>query len=75
MAAGVVPCIRAWAGAAELYPERFVFEDVDEAVASILAGRADRDARAEECRDHARREFDFRVGYERLDALLEDLLA
>lgn len=75
MAAGVVPCIRAWAGAAELYPERFVFEDVDEAVESILAGRADREALAAECAAHARREFDFRVGYERLDALVEGLLA
>ncbi|MGA0060746.1 MAG: hypothetical protein ACO3RU_14280 [Planctomycetota bacterium] len=74
MAAGVVPCIRSWAGADQLYPQEYVFDDVATAVEAIDARRLDGAIHASRCRDHARREFDFRVGYERLDALLADVL-
>jgi glycosyltransferase involved in cell wall biosynthesis len=74
MAAGVVPCIRSWEGADLLYPKDYVFDDVAEAVDMIDARRRDRTTHAALCQDHARREFDFRVGYERLDALLADVL-
>jgi len=75
MAAGAVPCIRSWPGAAELYPTDHVFDRVADAVEMIEARRASAQDHAERCREHARREFDYRVGYERLDAMLAEVLA
>lgn len=74
MAAGAVPCIRDWPGAAELYPEAYVFSDVQEAVEMIVARRASDANDAAACQGYARREFDYRAGYERLDAMIEGIL-
>lgn len=60
MAAGCIPVIRAWEGADRIYPGRFQFGSVDEAVAKIShwrqAGRYLQTAGA--CRDFARDRFD-----------------
>jgi glycosyltransferase involved in cell wall biosynthesis len=73
MAAGAVPVIRNWAGASMLYPDRYVFGTVDEAVQLVLrhADDAVREREAELCRRFARRNFDARVIATRYDRLLE----
>jgi hypothetical protein len=64
--------IRNWRGADKLYPERFVFEDVGEAVARIrrLADEDAWTAESESCRAFARREFDASAIAARYDRLL-----
>lgn len=78
MASGALPAIRDWNGAAMLYPPRFVWHDVDEAVEQILRRRdggphAYTDETAA-CRRFAREHFDAPVICRQYDALFDALL-
>jgi glycosyltransferase involved in cell wall biosynthesis len=72
MAAGAIPVIRNWRGADALYPQRFVFRTVDEAVERVrrYADESVRGEEAERCRAFARREFDAPRIASRFDRLL-----
>jgi glycosyltransferase involved in cell wall biosynthesis len=77
MAAGTVPVIRNWDGAAELYPPEYVFETVDDAVRSILdlLGSGRLEEHREQCRDYARERFDRRVIIAAFEELLGEILS
>lgn len=72
MAAGCVPVIRAWPGAEQLYPRRFVFSTLDDAVQLIRAASEPGQFRhlSEAARRWARSRFDTRTVAPRLLALI-----
>jgi glycosyltransferase involved in cell wall biosynthesis len=71
MAAGCIPIVRNWDGATPLYPPRFVFSSVDEAVELIREYRAPRcyAATAAQAQAYAREHFDRRRIYSKIEAL------
>jgi glycosyltransferase involved in cell wall biosynthesis len=74
MASGCVPVIRCWKGAAPLYPHRFVYSSVNEAVEMIRAVRTPRRYGTEtaQVKDYARAHFAQRVVYEKFEALFDN---
>jgi glycosyltransferase involved in cell wall biosynthesis len=60
MAARAVPIVRDWSGAAELYPPRYVFHSVEQAVQLISGWNSaeEREIEARACQAFARRHFD-----------------
>lgn len=77
MASGAVPAIRNWRGADLMYPTRFVFATLDDAVAQIR-GYADAEewSRAsDDCRAFARRHFAAAAIAPRFDRLLARVAA
>jgi glycosyltransferase involved in cell wall biosynthesis len=75
MASGAVPAIRNWRGADMLYPERFVFETVGDAVARIRRSTDEEswDAESRACRRFARRHFDASAIAARYDRWLAEI--
>jgi glycosyltransferase involved in cell wall biosynthesis len=76
MAAGAIPVIRDWTGAGLLYPERYVFSTVDQAVAAIRdRGAAERyPSEGDACRQFAREQFDQDEICDRFERLFTELL-
>jgi glycosyltransferase involved in cell wall biosynthesis len=75
MASGSLPVIRNWPGAELLYPDRFVFSDLDEAVELILKLKTARQY-SDECRTvkaYAQSHFDQTVVGCQYEQLLSDL--
>ena len=77
MAAGCVPVVRRWAGAAELYPHSLLFDGVEEAVAQIEAAcqPGELTQRGEQGRAEARRRFDKAVILPQLEPLFLEATA
>lgn len=77
MAAGTIPVLRNWDGADALYPERFVFTNVDEAVELILESRTlDRYAvEKAEVKRYAQHNFDQQVIIQQYEQLFENLIS
>lgn len=71
MAAGCIPIIRNWDGATPLYPSRFVFSSVEQAVELIQSLREPDvyDQLTSEVKVYARQHFDLPVIMSRLEAL------
>ncbi|MQA89840.1 MAG: glycosyltransferase [Gemmatimonas sp.] len=76
MAAGCIPVIRNWAGADAIYPGRFVFSSVDEAVERIIGWRKPGVylEQSQNCRSYARQHFDQTVITRQYDELFSQLL-
>jgi glycosyltransferase involved in cell wall biosynthesis len=74
MAAGCVPVIRNWPGADRLYPRRFIFSTIDEAVQLICNASAPERFRylSEIARGWACSRFDTRTVAPRILSLLEE---
>ena len=69
MASGAIPILRNWDGADRLYPERYVFQEVEEAVERVLAAQARFEEESRECRAYARERFDAPRVWEQMDEL------
>ena len=64
MAEGSIPVIRDWEGASKLYPAKYVWHDVDDAIRLIKSWRASPSkywAEAEQCREFATENFEART--------------
>jgi glycosyltransferase involved in cell wall biosynthesis len=75
MAAGSLPVIRNWAGAGSLYPKRFVFDKVSDAVELILRLKTTQHYR-QECqavKDYARAHFDQKKIAQEYETLISSL--
>jgi len=72
MAAGCIPVVRRWAGAAELYPNSLLFDTAEEAARLILQSSepARRERLSRSARQEARERFDTRVILPKLVPLL-----
>ena len=72
MAAGCVPVVRRWSGAAEMYPNALLFDDADEAAALIrgCAGQTRRSELSAQGRRESRDRFDTRVILPQLEPLV-----
>ncbi len=72
MAAGCVPIVRRWDGAADLYPRSCLFESVDEAVEHIqrVHDSGTRDELGDQARVEARQRFDQTVILSQFEPLL-----
>jgi glycosyltransferase involved in cell wall biosynthesis len=71
MASGCVPIIRCWKGATPLYPQRFVFSSVNEAVELIRAYRTPQRyaTEAAQAKKYAKEHFAPRAIYEQFESL------
>lgn len=74
MASGAVPIIRNWEGAEGLYPERYIFRSVENAVELIVAGRQDFPALSESCTHYAQSRFDYKIIVEQYDQLFDQII-
>jgi len=72
MAAGCIPVVRRWRGAAEMYPNSLLFDTVEEAVSGILKhlDPTRRRAFSQAAREEARQRFDTAVILPQLEPLL-----
>ena len=77
MAAGSIPIIRNWAGAAKLYPPRFVVKSLDEAVKLVRSFDNDRHDAEQRLfiRQLAKEQFDIPVIISQYDALFSRLMS
>jgi hypothetical protein len=75
MAAGSIPIIRNWTGAERLYPSRYVFESVEQAVDLVRqwSDPASRELEQEACREFACRHFHLTEITEQYDSLIARL--
>ncbi|MCG8650210.1 MAG: glycosyltransferase [Pirellulales bacterium] len=73
MASGAIPIIRNWNGADQMYPECFVYRDIDEAVQMVLAfGSNDRyDQLSQYCVAFASEHFDVESVWSQLRKIIE----
>jgi glycosyltransferase involved in cell wall biosynthesis len=76
MASGAIPVIRNWVGADFLYPERFIFKTVDEAVKLILKCKTGENYPPlyDEVKKYARDNFDKPIILKKYDQLIYGLL-
>lgn len=77
MASGAIPVIRNWTGADLLYPERFVFKTIDEAVDLIIKWNTIENyfSEQEAVKKYARDNFDIPIIVEQYDRLVSGLMA
>ena len=76
MASGAIPVIRNWDGADQLYPAKYVFRDIEEAVELILKWKT-RNIYDHECNEaerYAQENFDYHEILKIYDTLISNLL-
>ena len=76
MASGAIPVIRNWAGADSLYPEKYIFKSIDEAVQLILRWKTIPNYVNEGnfCKEFAYTNFDRTIILQQYDELFSQLL-
>jgi len=76
MAAGSIPVIRDWKGAETLYPEKFIFHNVSEAIDIIrkYTSQAEFDSENRSVKEYARNHFDSRVVLPQFDQLFKSMI-
>lgn len=74
MASGAIPIIRNWPGARDLYPARYVWEDVEQAVERVDTLRAQHEVEAAACRRFAAERFDADLVTRQYLQLFEEVL-